>query len=101
MSQNILYIAHLDKNETYTAKVYVYFAGDEKYERSTYTINIKCYDYGPTGAPTFFPGSTTPTLTPVVTPKHSYMGSKQIKAAQIEKINSMIVGVAEYKKTFI
>jgi RNA-directed DNA polymerase len=30
-----------------------------------------------------------------------YMGSNQRKAAQIEKINSMIIGVAEYNKTFI
>ncbi len=30
-----------------------------------------------------------------------HMGGKQRKAAQIEKINSMIVGVAEYNKTFI
>jgi hypothetical protein len=30
-----------------------------------------------------------------------YMGNKQSKATQIEKINSMIVGVAEYNKIFI
>lgn len=33
--------------------------------------------------------------------KLKYMGKRQKQAAQIEKINSMIIGVAEYYKTFI
>ncbi|HEY9059890.1 MAG TPA: dockerin type I domain-containing protein [Pseudobacteroides sp.] len=79
ISQNVFYVAHADRNATYTATIAVRFAGDDTYEKSQYIMSIKCYDYGPPtpvtstpeppiqtpGTPsTASPAPTTPTAPP-------------------------------------
>lgn len=79
ISQNMFYVAHADRNATYTATITVRFTGDDTYEKSQYIMSIKCYDYGPPtpvtstpeppiqtpGTPsTASPAPTTPTAPP-------------------------------------